>query len=280
MSLFKRKGVAEQLFADLGRARLFSAEVVADRAFRRARVEKAGHQREEPRVGPGLEDGRVAARFDRPGLLALEGLVRGDLRQLGRIDQADVLDAGQSRPPGAAAVLRAAGQDEARFGVLVVGEEALGVRRARGLVDLGDVSGSDDAFLLADIEALLDHPGAFGGAEVDAARERRVDLHVVLRTLDERERIRVLARFLRALLRVVHRRLERRVVEIPRRRRRGLRADVDGDAQVAVVLHHVRRDVGVGKPCGRTLAAAEIHFDGIGFRHADHLVGDRFDFFA
>ena len=74
-------------------------------------------------------------------------------------------------------------------------------------MDLRDVPGADDAFLLADIQALLDHAGALGRPEVDAARQRRIDLHVVLRTLDERQGLGVLARFLRALLRIFNRSL-------------------------------------------------------------------------
>ena len=47
-----------------------------------ARVEDAGHQRQEARVGARLEDDRVAARLERARLLALQRLVGRDLGEL------------------------------------------------------------------------------------------------------------------------------------------------------------------------------------------------------
>ena len=263
MSLLQREPVAEQLLAELRRSRLLAAEVVADRAFRRAGVEEAGHQRQEARVGARLEDDRVAPGLDRARLLALERLVGGDLGQLRGVDLADVLDARRARPARAAAVLGAARQDEARLRVLVVGEESLGVRRARRLVRLGDVAGPEHALLLADVEALLDHAGALGRAEVDAARERRVDGDVVLRAFDERQRLGILARLARALLRLLDRRLERLVVELARRGRGRARADVHRDVRLrsyctmfAVMLEFANRVAERSPPLNSTSTAS------------------------
>ena len=220
----------------------------------------------------------------RPGLegaclLALQRLVGRGFGELHRIDQAGVLDPGDPRPARAAAILGPCGQDEARLRVLVVGEEPLRIGRAGRLVDLGDVPRAEHALLRADVEALAHGLRPLRGAVVDAARQRRVHRLVLLRP-EQHRRVLVLARFPRALERVGDGLFQRRVVEIANRGRAGLVAEMDGDRDVAVELHHVGGDVRVGESRRRAFAAVELDLDGIGLRHVDHLVGDRLYFFA
>ena len=137
------------------------------------RVERAHHRRQEARRRPRLEDRGVAARLDRARLLALERLVRGDFGELRDVDLRQILGAGDARPARAAAARHAAGEDEAGFRVLVVGEQPFGVGEAGRLIGLRDVAGAEDAFLLADVDRLLHPRGALAGAEVGRRRQRR-----------------------------------------------------------------------------------------------------------
>jgi hypothetical protein len=74
-----------------------------------------------------------------------------------------------------------------------------------------------------------------------------------------------------ALAGVGHRLLQRLVVEITHCGGARLVADVNRHRDVAVELHHVRRDVRIGKARRRPLAAIELDLDGLGLCHVDHL---------
>ena len=275
----ERELFAEHLLTELGGAALLAAEIVADRSFGGAGVEQAGHEREEPCRRPRLEDHGVAPGLERARLLALERLVRGGLGEVHRIDQRGVLDAGDARPAGAAAVLRARRQDEARLRILVVGEQSLRVRGAGRLIDLRDVAGAEHALLGADVEALPHRPRPLRRPVVHAARERRVHRFVLLRP-DQHRRLGVVARLAGPLQRIGHAVLQGGVVEITHRRGPRLVAEMNGDGDTAVELHHVGGDVGVREAGRRTLAAVELDLDRIGFGHVDHLAGDRLHFIA
>jgi len=103
-------------------------------------------------------------------------------------------------------------------------------------------SGAEDAFVLADVDRLLDPFRAIAGTEVDHLRQRRVDGDVALRTFHERRQVRVVACFRRGIDRFVYRRLQRLVVELARRRAARLRAEADVDRDLLIVLNEVGRD--------------------------------------
>ena len=98
--------------------------------FGGARVERLQHQRQEARRRAGLEDDRVGARLDGARLARRQCLGGGGLGDRRRVDRGDVLHPGRARPSRSGAVRCPAGQDQARLGVAVVGEQALGVARA------------------------------------------------------------------------------------------------------------------------------------------------------
>ena len=110
-----------------------------------------------------------------------------------------------------------------------IGEEAFAVGARVHPVELRDVAGAEHAPLFADVGARLDHPGAFGGAEIHRRRQRRLDLDVVLRRLHQRHQLRVVRLAARQRLHRVDRALQRLIVGLVRGRARGLLSVADGD---------------------------------------------------
>ena len=146
-------------------------------------------------------------------------------------------------------------------------------------MQLRDVAGAEHTLLLADVDALLHQPGALGWSELDGGCQRAVDRQVVLRWLDRRHQLRIVGPPLRKLLRLLDRRLQRRVVELVRGRRRRLLSVENGDLHFLIVFDEVRRNRRVRIASRRPLTAGEPDLHGIGLRHVQDLVGDRFDFF-
>ena len=79
------------------------------------------------------------------GLRDLQRLVGGDVGQHFGVDVLEVLHAGGARPSGSGLIRRAAGQDEARVGVVEIGEQAFAVGARIHPVELGDVAGAEHA---------------------------------------------------------------------------------------------------------------------------------------
>ena len=211
------------------------------------------------------------------GFWLFSAFVDGDLRELGDVDLREILRAGDAGPAGTGSVRHAAGEDEAGLRVLVIGEQTLGVGETRGLVRLRNVAGAQHAFLLADVDRLLDPGRALARTEVGRLRDDGVDRQVVLRSLHQRRQVRVVACFLRRVVRFVHRRLETLVVQLARRGRSLLLTVPDVDGDLLVVLHQVDRDRRIRPARRGSFAAVERHFDGIRLRHVQDFVGERFD---
>ncbi len=180
--------------------------------------------------------------------------------------------------PGSRLIRRAAGQDEAGIGVMEIGEEAFAIRARVHPVELGNVAGGEDAALLADVRACLDHLGALGGTEVHGRRQRRINLDVVLRRFHQRHQLRVVRLAARQRLHRLDRALQGLIVELVRRRAGRLLAVAHGDRDFLVMFDEVGGDARVREAGRRSLAAREAHFHTVGLAHVQDLVGDLFDF--
>jgi hypothetical protein len=139
---------------------------------------------------------------------------------------------------------------------------------------------SNHVLLLADVETLPNHPGAFRRSKVDAARQRRVNWQIVLQARDERQHIRALACGLQLLLRVLDHLAQRVVVELARRRGSRAVPVIDRQRQASFELHHVGGDVRVGEARRRAFATVEIDLGGLRLGHVQHPVRERLDFVA
>ena len=212
------------------------------------------------------------------GFAGFQRLVGGHVGEHLGVDVLDVLHAGRARPARPGLVRRAAGQDEAGVGVVEIGEQAFAVRAGVHPVELGNVAGREHAALFADVGAGLDHLRALGRTEVHRRRQRRVELEVGLRRLDERHQLRVVRLAPRQRLHRVDRPLQRLIVELVRRGARGLLSVTDGDRHFLIVLDQVGGDARVRKARRGSFAAGEAHFHRVGLAHVQDLVGDLFDF--
>ena len=243
------------------------------------RIEDAGHQRQKARVRARLENHGVATRLDRLRLATLERLVGRHIGQRASVDHVNVFDPGRARPTRAAAVGHTAGQDEPSLRRAVVREQSFRVRVAVRLVDFRDKAGAKDAFLFGDVDAVFDHAGPFTRTELDRFRHRRVYGDVLLRS-EQLRQIRIVVCLLRFGERFIDHLLKAGVAEVTRVGAAGFLARANGGGDLAVVLHEVGGDRGVGPSCARPFTAGEIHFHGVGLGHIEDLVDDSFGFFA